>query len=209
MKHYKYIIILMVSFFCLFSCEKETEGISRITEYPTFEMQGGDFIFVKVNSTFTDPGVTAYAGETELPVEVNGTVDTSVPGIYSLQYAAINSDGLPASTQRTVAVVEAMPTKDLSGDYQIVHATRTNKIIVTQNNGILGYYRASDSWWQAYPIPLDFVDMGDGSITILQGSSPFGRHYGTGTISPAGEVKFTVTMPDQRNLVYNTTWKPV
>ena len=208
MKHYKY-IVLMVSLIFLFSCEKETEGISRITEYATFDMQGADFMFVTANSTFTDPGVTARQGETDLPVDIKGTVNTAVPDVYTIQYSATNSDGFPASVQRIVAVVAALPTADLSGNYQVVHATRTTKMVITKNNGILGYYRASNSWWQSSPIPLDFVDMGDGTIKVLRGSSPYGGHYGVGTISTTGDIKFTITMPDQNNLVYNTTWRPV
>lgn len=208
MKLYKF-SLLIISVFILFACEKETEGISRVTEYASFEMQGSDFMFITKNSTFSDPGIKAFQGDTELPIETKGSVDTSTPGVYTLVYSATNSDGFPASVQRTVAVVAAIPTKDLSGNYQVVHATRTNKMTVSKKGGIVGYYRASDSWWQANPIPLDFVDMGDGTIKVLQGSSPYGGHYGSGTITSVGELKFTVTMPDQGNLVYNTTWKPI
>ena len=56
MKIFKY-SLLIVSLFVLFSCEKETEGVSRVTEYATFKMEGDDFMFVLTNSNFTDPGV--------------------------------------------------------------------------------------------------------------------------------------------------------
>lgn len=206
MKIYKY-ILLIVSLMMFLSCEKETEGISSITEYATFDMQGGDFMFVFANTTFSDPGVTASEGESELPVEVNGTVNTSVPDVYTINYSAKNSDGYSASVQRNVAVVSALPTNDLSGSYQIVHATRTNKMTVTKNKGIVGYYRASDSWWQAYAIPLDFVDLGNGTIKVLSGSSPFGGHYGTGQILADNQIQFKVTLINQGNLIYTTTYK--
>ena len=206
MKTYKYSLIL-ISMFFLFACEKETEGISKITEYATFDMQGDDFMFVLANSTFTDPGVIAHEGETEIPVEIKGKVNTSVSDVYSIEYLAKNKDGFPASVVRDVAVVSAIPTDDISGAYQIVSATRTNKITITKNKGMVGYYHASDSWWQAYPIQLDFVDLGNGTIKILPGSSPFGAHNGTGKILSDGQIEFKVTLLNQGPLTYTTTFK--
>lgn len=205
MKIYKY-SLLLVSFLLFFSCDKDTEGISKVTEYATFEMEGDDFMYVLANSTFTDPGISAYEGETQLQIETKGSVNTAVPDVYVLQYSAKNSDGFAASVQRTVAVVPAIPTEDISGQYQIVHATRTNKINITKNDGIVGYYHASDSWFQAYAIPLDFVDMGDGTIKILSGSSPYGGHYGAGEILSDGQIKFIVTLTNQGPLTYNTSY---
>ncbi|MFA5229808.1 MAG: immunoglobulin-like domain-containing protein [Candidatus Paceibacterota bacterium] len=206
MKIYKY-SLLILSLFMFFSCEKETEGISRVTEYATFEMEGDNFMFVLANSTFTDPGVKAYEGETEIDVEVSGTVNTAVPDVYTIQYSAKNSDGFPVSVVRNVAVVAAMPSNDLSGSYQIVHASRTNKMTITKKDGLVGYDRASDSWWQAYPIPLDFVDLGNGTIKILTGSSPYGGHNGTGEILTGGQITFVVTLTDQGPLTFSTTYQ--
>lgn len=209
MKLYKF-SLLIISVFILFACEKETEGISRVTEYASFEMQGSDFMFITKNSTFSDPGIKAFQGDTELPIETKGSVDTSTPGVYTLVYSATNSDGFPASVQRTVAVVAAIPTKDLSGNYQVVHATRTNKMTVSKKSGIVGYYRASDSWWQNSAIPLDFVDMGDGKILVLNGASGYGRHVDAGSTLVANQLNFKITLIDQASPVtYNTIWKLV
>lgn len=207
MKTYKYILLALLSTLMFTSCEKETEGLSKVTVYADFKMEGDEFMFIQSNMTFTDPGVTASEGEIVLPVAITGAVNTSVPGVYVLQYSAKNSDGFAASVQRTVAVVTSMPTTDLSGTYQIVHATRTNQITITKNDGLVGYYHASDSWFQAFPIPLDFVDMGDGTITVLSGSSAYGGHYGTGTISPSGQISFSITLVDQGNMQYTTTYQ--
>lgn len=206
MKIYKY-SLLIVSLLIFFSCEKETEGVSRVTEFATFEMEGDAFMFVLANSSFTDPGVIAFEGDTEIDVEVIGTVNTAVPDVYTIQYSAKNSDGFPVSIVRNVAVVGSMPSNDLSGTYQIVHATRTNQMTITKNDGLVGYYHASNSWWQAYPIPLDFVDLGNGTIKILSGSSPYGGHTGTGNILDGGQIKFLVTLINQGPLNYTTTYQ--
>ncbi|MDR1225961.1 MAG: DUF5011 domain-containing protein [Prevotellaceae bacterium] len=209
MKALKYILLVFLAAPMLASCEKETEGVSRVTAYATFKMEGSDFMFVQSGATFTDPGVSALEGETELTIETSGAVNTAAPGVYVLRYAAKNSDGFSASVQRTVVVVSSIPTTDLSGTYQIEHATRENKITITKNEGLVGYYHATDSWWQARAIPLDFVDMGDGTITILQGSSAYGGHHGTGEILPDGKIKFVVTLVDQGNLVNPQTYYPL
>lgn len=199
--------LLLISVLFFFACEKETEGISRITEYANFEMQGEDFIFVLANSTFKDPGVTASEGETVLPVDIKGTVNTSVPGVYNLEYSAKNSDGFAASVQRSVAVVAALPTKDLSGKYKLVSATRNLFITITKNKGMVGYYHTTDSWWQQKPIALDFVDLGNGTLVILSGSSAYGGHNGKGNILADNQIQFINTLTNQGNLVVNTTYK--
>jgi len=204
MKIYKLGLLAFITLF-LFSCEKETEGLSRVTNFAVFEMKGADFLFVKINTSFSDPGVTATEDGKDLPVTTKGSVDTSTPGVYVLQYSAVNSDGLASAVSRTVAVVNDFPSVDLSGSYQIVSATRENKINVTKNGGVLGYYRASDSWYQAYAIPLNFLDMGDGTLVVLSGSSPYGGHYGTGLITADG-LQFTVVLINQGPLTYTTAY---
>ena len=164
-------------------------------------------IFVLANSTFKDPGVTASEGESVLPVDIKGAVNTSVPGVYNLEYSAKNSDGFAASVQRSVAVVAALPTKDLSGKYKLVSATRNLFITITKNKGMVVYYHTTDSWWQAKPIALDFVDLGNGTLVILSGSSAYGAHNGKGNILPDGQIQFINTLTSQGNLVVNTTYK--
>lgn len=208
MKKYKYSLILL-SFILFLSCEKETEGISRVTEYPVLEMQGDNMIFVVVNTAFTDPGVKAYIGDEETDVQVIGNVDTSTSGVYALQYVAKNEEGFGASVTRNVAVVESLPTKDLSGTYQIIHSTRSNRISISKINGMIGYYRASDTWFQDYPIAVDFVDLGDGTIKVLSGSSVFGGHFGIGNYTEDGVINFQITLTDQGPYTYKTSYSLV
>jgi hypothetical protein len=208
MKKYKYFLALPILLFLFASCEKETEGVSRVTNYATFQMSGDPFMFILLNAAYTEPGVKAFEGETELTVETKSTVNTAAAGVYTVKYSAKNSDGFSASVLRTIAVVAAMPSVNISGIYDLVHATRVKDIEITVNDGILGYYHASDSWWQSLKIPLDFVDMGDGTITVLEGSSPYGGHYGTGSILfDENQITFTVTLVNQGPMVYTTTFQ--
>jgi len=188
---FKTIAVLLIFVF-LTGCHKiTTEGVTEITYYPQFEMTGGKCVFHPINTTFTEPGIKAFEGEKELTVSIKGTVDTSVKGLYFITYSAKNSDGFSASVQRVVAVITApKPSVDLSGEYVNVANTAKNSVI-TKIDDILGYYHATDSWRQSRLIPLDFVDMGDGSIQIIPGSSPYGHFVGIGgEIIPPNRIRF-------------------
>ena len=82
-------------------------------------LSGDPVMTVDQDATFVDPGAVAYADGRELDVKVTGTVDTSVPGTYTLCYRAkylLSS----AEINRTVHVVnERPPVITLQGDNQI------------------------------------------------------------------------------------------
>lgn len=122
--HYLLYIVLLIM---ISACNKdnivETDeqlGISKITYYPTFTMNGERYVVLKPGDTFTDPGATAKEGTTDIPVTTTGTVDTSIPGVYTITYSAVNKDGFSSSVMRTVVVatIEASAAAhDLSGEY--------------------------------------------------------------------------------------------
>src|SRR5690349_17818336 len=108
MKNIKYLcLVLLITTAFFFGCERvlDTEGISRVTSFPTFQMQGDEIVTVMTGGTFTDPGVTTvegYAvtstvrgstyvvpGKTQ-PTDVvysSGAVNTEIPGIYVITYS--------------------------------------------------------------------------------------------------------------------------
>lgn len=209
MKIYKLGLLAFFTVFLL-SCEKETEGLSRVTYFADFEMTGSDFYFAILNSTFTDPGIKAFEDGKELSVTTTGTVDTSSPGIYQLTYSAINSDGFSASVSRMVAVVNALPTEDYSGSYIRQPPQTANPATITKIGGILGYYRTTDGGNQSGTrVPLDFVDMGDGTLLIPLATSVFGPFKGGGSFLSDGRINFDFTYVDGVNLGYrmNTIWQ--
>ena len=112
----------MLSIIALFSScdDKETEDISRVTYYPLLEMAGEEIVVLDMGSTFTDAGVTALVGGEDAEVTIDGSVDTSVPGIYALTYSAYNEDGFSASILRQVIVQDlaSIAGTDLTGTYK-------------------------------------------------------------------------------------------
>ena len=141
------LILLTVFFTLLISCNKDkidnTEdrvGISKVTHFPVLTMEGDKIMVVEKGSAFTDPGVTAKAGENDVPVTESGSVDTDETGVYTLTYSAVNSDGFSASVRRTVAVYSTAPdaaAHDLSGEY----ARTSNGSVATWTKIAPGVYK--------------------------------------------------------------------
>lgn len=101
-------MLLALGVITLASCDKDTEGLSRITTYAVLEMNGESFMKVNVGGSFNDPGCVATMGGEDVTdqIQVNSNVDTSKPGFYNVNYVVYNDDGFPASASRTVMVVD-------------------------------------------------------------------------------------------------------
>ncbi len=101
MKKVIYSLLLFCGLFGLWGCEKTTEGLTKVTYYVNFELNGDDPMLVPVGSTFSDPGVVAMEGEEDVTA------------------SATNADGFSSSVKRTVVVYDPEVTTDASGDYTV------------------------------------------------------------------------------------------
>lgn len=183
-------------FTALISCNNdlETEGISRITYYPTFKLEGGNLLTYKVGDTYAEPGIQVTEGGTEIAFTTTGTVNTSVPGFYPIRYSAVNKDGFEGSATRVVVVMEpSFPALDLEGTWTSNTGSPTGssygqKLTITKiANGI---FAATDSYSHSQvEIPVRFLINADGTATLEPiPNSPFGvPMYGKITFNvPAG-----------------------
>ncbi|MDQ3142308.1 MAG: DUF5011 domain-containing protein [Bacteroidota bacterium] len=120
MKKYILIGFLFTSLFLVSSCEEETVNVSRITYYPEITLAGEQWNTVKQGGSFTDLGVKAFEGDTEIiPVVGGDVVNTNVPGVYTITYTALNKDGYSATEYRYVGVIAPdVEGIDLSGQYK-------------------------------------------------------------------------------------------
>lgn len=122
MKLNRYKIVVIVALVALASCERDldTEGISRITYYPVFKMEGEQWNTIAVGQSFSDPGMKATEGDQEIEVQVSGdVVDVNTPGVYTIQYTATNKDDFSVTEYRYVGVVDpAAAAIDLTGKYK-------------------------------------------------------------------------------------------
>ncbi len=118
-------IIYSLLFFCALigfgGCEKTTEGLTYVTYYVNFEMNGDNPMLVQVGDSFTDPGVVAMEGEEDVTasVTIDSDVDANEIGLYAISYSAMNADGFSSSVKRTVIVYDPAITTDASGAYTV------------------------------------------------------------------------------------------
>lgn len=97
--------------FTISSCNNEPEisNISRITYFPTFVYEGGDFAIIPCASDFEIPQIVATENGQELPLTVvtkgiSGTVpsvDINKADIYVETTSAVNQDGYAGEVVRT------------------------------------------------------------------------------------------------------------
>ncbi|WP_423147515.1 immunoglobulin-like domain-containing protein [Rubrolithibacter danxiaensis] len=146
------IAVLFLLSMSIFSCKKDDfnypegyVGESKITVYPELTLNGDQLTIINQGTTYTDEGVVAKIGEQEVEYASSGTVDSSTPGVYVINYSAKNEDGFSASSYRTVVVMSTagdINSHDFSGTYdrdgfpQTSTWTKTaNGVYTVQNPG--------------------------------------------------------------------------
>jgi hypothetical protein len=216
MKKVLNIIGLVALCVIVFSCKKDnsfnypegTVGISKITNYPTFTMTGDAFASIVKGGTFTDPGVTAKEGSTDLKVTVSGQVNSAVPGVYDLVYSAVNKDGFSGTVTRTVAVLPSAEVAgvDVSGKYANVGAFTYTAVWTRLAPG---FYRTDNIWGGASKAVIaSYIFCVDGTnlIVPVNSLSAYGRVQGVGTLT-AGLAAFKLDLVDQGVTGSSKNWK--
>jgi hypothetical protein len=111
--------VALVAAFALTSCDKETEGLSSVVDYPILTIQGDEFLISPIGETYNDPGCTAtFQGEdytSKIVVEGLDEIDVNVPGLYYVTYSATGPNGFSWSKTRTVAVCDPSVDTNLAG----------------------------------------------------------------------------------------------
>lgn len=122
------------------SCDKDSEGLSRITYYPSVEILGEPEVIINIGETYEDEGCYAELNGEDVSnqVVISSNVNNQRIGIYSINYAAYNEDGFSAVASRTVYVVDP------------------NSIATLYYGDVRGYYGA----------PIFVTDNGDGTYHI-------------------------------------------
>lgn len=189
------------------SCEKTEKpdntpdrvGISKVTFFPTFTMNGAKYISIVRGGTFTDPGVTAKEGAADLQVNKTGAVDVNTVGVYDIVYSATNKDGFGSSVTRTIAVLPTAEQAgvDISGKYA---NTGSFNYVATMQKLAPGFYTVDNVWGGgSAAVIAAYVLTVDGTTLLLPVStlSPYGRVRGTGTLDAAGNLTYVIDLVDQ------------
>ncbi len=100
MKKIKVLIILGLVVLVLFSCNN-----SKDTTAPVIALKGSSDTTIALNSTWTDPGATAFDDEDgNVPVSASGVVNKDLVGTYTITYQASDAAGNISIKTRTVRV---------------------------------------------------------------------------------------------------------
>ncbi len=185
-------ILALAAPFVLTSCgDEESEGLSRITYYPTIELEGDNPYVVAKGAAYKDPGYVSIMGGQDVTdkVVITGIPDTNKSGDYTLTYnTAKNEDGFGASTTRRVIVADANDAVEglywvspasyrLRAGAQVAYGGTYPVVVINNGDGtyscddMLGgwyYYRAG--YGVNYAMQGVFSVADDGTVTLLEGS---------------------------------------
>ena len=149
-KNILFAMMLAVFGLVLTSCgDKDSEGLSRFTYYPTIELEGDSYLVWEKGVAYEEPGYSSTLNGEDVTsqVTVNGTVDVNKSGIYTLTYNTVkNEDGFGASATRTVVVLDS--SSNIEGFY--INQASSNR------NGT--------AYGKAFEVLV--IDNGDGTITV-------------------------------------------
>ena len=182
-------IFLFICAVLLVSCtEDDSRNVSDVTNYATFDFE--PVVAIPVGGTFT-PAATATEGGVDIPVEVDGTVDTSTVGAYSVTYSAVNSDGYAASVTQTVVVHDpSIVGTDVSGNYQDKN-NNARKGVISLVPGTTSIFYATDFGFAgAFPI---YFQMDGDTISEIEQVYPLGQESIELTYNP-GTEEFGITI---------------
>lgn len=167
--------ILTICLFASCSTSDSTGNVSRITNYPLFELIGDSEVIIPMGGEYDDEGVIATENGIEIPynTSISGlftgatSFNPNVADIYTFTYSATNADGFSGITSRTVIV---SGNEDLNtGMAGLYKSTVTRNGILTPQYTSLEYvliWKNTDGTYQ----------MSDG----IGGYYHYGRGYGVG-----------------------------
>ncbi len=180
-------------------------GVSKITNYVVLTLNGDAIIALVKGDTYTEQGVTATEAGKTVDYTTDGSVDTNTPGVYVINYSAVNADGYSSSVSRTVVVGPGHenPGVDISGTYNYIAASASSTVTKLGD----GVYYTTNLWSAATTIPAIFFCLDGLNITIPTQTTGFGGMEGTGVFDPVtGKLTYTVTLLDQGISNSNRRW---
>ena len=187
--------------FAMTSCTNEPDGLTQITYYPVFTLEGGSIYTIPVGSTYTDPGYQAIEGSEDVTAnviititDIDGNVVESIatdePTFYTITYTAINVDGFEGSTQRTVFVYDPSVTVSMAGTYSTDMANSKYGKNLTPFSAYAASYGYTDQctglvFNELAPGIYEVNDLMGGWYEQIRG---FGANYGAGMGCMSGYV---------------------
>lgn len=168
--------------------EGDSYGVSTVTYFPSFELVDGETVVVELGDEFV-PNAIVKEGENQLEPTIDSNVDTDEPGIYNVNYSAVNSDGYAGvKTQKVVVYDPSIVATDVTGDIvDVNNANRTGTITLVP--GTTNIFLGSDMAFLGV-FPLYFQMDGD-VMTVIPQTFAQGQTGAVVSYDP-GTKRFTV-----------------
>ena len=217
MKKIIFSMIMALPVLLLGSCEKESEGLTRITYYPVLTLDGDETVIVNKGGSFVEPGFSAILNGEDVSSEVvvKDNIDSSTSGVYSVNYKITNSDGFSSTASRTIIVLDATdPVEGIyvtdSKSYRDYNGNKVEYgkefVFLVFNRG--SYYEFSDlfaGWYEqragygaAYAMTAEVTLADDGTMTLvdsfLEGWGDSANGLGAGSKYDFTNHKFTYSV---------------
>jgi surface protein with Ig-like domain len=118
----KILILSVIAAFAFVGCKKKANSVSEVVtvSYPKITINGPQYVSINVGGSFTPPTASAYDSfykERPTVVPNLGSLNTSVAGLYTVEYSAKNQYGFVGTANLYVAVTNVSDSLDLSGVY--------------------------------------------------------------------------------------------
>lgn len=101
-------LCLLAMLFGMSSCDDSSEGLTRITYYPTIKLVGGA-VTIQKGTEYVEPGYSSTLNGEDVTdkVVVSSNLDVNKSGAYTVTYTTMkNADGYQSTTTRTVYVLD-------------------------------------------------------------------------------------------------------
>lgn len=173
------------------SCDKDSENMSSIIDYPKLVIQGDEFFVSPIGQAYNDAGCTAtYQGKdytSKVIVEGVEDIDVNTAGLYYITYHATSPDGYSWSETRTVAVCDPNITTDLSGTWTLQDGSNRNGTgydsygvtikqlapgIFSVSDFLAGWYEQRAGYGKNYAMSGQIQLLADGTLVGLSSYVP-------------------------------------
>jgi len=209
----------------LTSCDKKSEGLSRVTYYPSITLDGDSYMVWEKGEAYVEPGYYSELNGEDVTsqVTVSGNVDVNKSGIYTLTYTTVkNEDGFDASASRTVVVLDSK--SPIEGFYMNQATSNRNGtaygknyevLVIDNGDGTVSFDDALGGWYcqragygTKYAMSATIGVAADGTMTLI---SSFIPGWGDGLDSlegtfNAGSSTFNFVCVYAGSLTFTETW---
>ena len=188
-KNIFYTMLFALCALVMTSCDKKSEGLSRITYYPSITLNGDTYLVWEKGEAYVEPGYYSELNGEDVTsqVTVSGNVDVNKSGIYTLTYTTVkNEDGFDASASRTVVVLDS--SSNIEGFYLNQATSNRNGTAYGKNYEVLvidngdgtvtvddilgGWYCQRAGYGTKYAMTADIAVAADGTMTLISSYVP-------------------------------------